>query len=67
MERIDYYRQCIRELLTEKSAKEADNPDIECQLIFDRENDHILSWVCIQAISALIQAMESPKLFIIII
>jgi len=30
MERIDYYRQCIRELLTEKSAKEADNPDIEC-------------------------------------
>lgn len=40
MERIDYYRQCIRKLLTEKAAEEADNPEIECQLIFDRENDH---------------------------
>jgi hypothetical protein len=29
MERIDYYRQCIRKLLTEKAAEEGDNPDIE--------------------------------------
>jgi hypothetical protein len=34
MERIDYYRQCIRKLLTEKVAEEGDNPDLECQLIF---------------------------------
>ena len=40
MERLEYYRQCIRKLLTEQATMEAGNPDIECQLIFDAEHDH---------------------------
>ena len=40
MERIEYYRQCIRNLLTEQASVENSNPDVECQLIFDPEHDH---------------------------
>ena len=40
MERLEYYRQCIRKLLTEQATMEVGNPDIECQLIFDAEHDH---------------------------
>lgn len=40
MERIEYYRQCIRNLLTEQASVEKNNPNVECQLVFDTEHDH---------------------------
>lgn len=40
MERLEHYRQCIRKFLTEQAMREDDNPDTECQLIFDPEHDH---------------------------
>ncbi len=40
MERIEKYRQCIRQLLTEQAKVENANSDIESQLIFDVEHDH---------------------------
>ncbi|KYC37733.1 XisI protein [Scytonema hofmannii PCC 7110] len=40
MERIEYYRQCIRNLLSEQASMENSNPDVECQLVFDKEHDH---------------------------
>ena len=40
MERLEYYRQCIRKLLTEQATVEEGNLDVECQLIFDEEHDH---------------------------
>jgi XisI protein len=40
MEKIEYYRQCIRKLLTEQAGFETNNFDIESQLIFDTEHDH---------------------------
>jgi hypothetical protein len=42
MERLEQYRQAIRQLLTAHASFEQSNPDpeIECQLIFDAEHDH---------------------------
>ncbi len=40
MERLEYYRQCIRKLLTEQAILEGYTPEIECQLVFDAEHDH---------------------------
>ncbi len=40
MEKIEYYRQCIRNLLTEQAGFQVSNTDVECQLIFDTEHDH---------------------------
>jgi hypothetical protein len=42
MERLEQYRQAIRQLLTAHAALEQDNshPEIESQLIFDIEHDH---------------------------
>ncbi len=42
MERIEKYRACIRQLLTNKATQEQNNPneEIECQLVFDIEHDH---------------------------
>lgn len=40
MERVENYRQCIRQLLTKQATLEDSNPDLECQLIFDVEHDH---------------------------
>jgi hypothetical protein len=40
MERIEYYRQCIRNLLTEQASVEKRNSDVDSQLIFDTEHDH---------------------------
>ncbi|GAA6616887.1 element excision factor XisI family protein [Scytonema sp. NUACC26] len=39
MERIEYYRQCIRNLLSEQASTENSNPDVGCQLVFDTEHD----------------------------
>jgi hypothetical protein len=38
MEKITKYRQIVRELLTAHAT--TDDPNIECQLIFDTEHDH---------------------------
>ncbi|KKI99566.1 XisI protein [Prochlorothrix hollandica] len=38
METLDQYRKIIRELLQSHATK--DDPDIECQIICDPENDH---------------------------
>ncbi|MEB3310784.1 MAG: XisI protein [Snowella sp.] len=38
MEKLAQYRQIIQELLTDHAV--ANDPNIECQLIFDTENDH---------------------------
>ena len=40
MERVKYYRQCVRKLLSEQVIPQEDNPDIECELVFDVEHDH---------------------------
>ena len=42
MERIERYRQAIRQLLTThaKPEQRAIKSEIECQLIFDTEHDH---------------------------
>ncbi len=40
MERLEHYRQCIRQLLNEQAMMAEENPDIECQRIFDLEHDH---------------------------
>lgn len=38
MDRLDQYRKIIRELLHSHATN--DDPDIECQIICDTENDH---------------------------
>ena len=42
MERVEQYRQAIRQLLTNKAALEQGSSygEIECQLVFDTEHDH---------------------------
>jgi hypothetical protein len=40
MERIERYRQYIRQLLSKEATLAEENSDIECQLIFDTEHDH---------------------------
>lgn len=40
MEKLEYYRQCIRKLLSQQATVEESNLDVECQLIFDGEHDH---------------------------
>jgi hypothetical protein len=42
MERLEQYRQAIRQLLTAHASSEQSDSDteIECQLIFDTERDH---------------------------
>ncbi|MEG3845258.1 XisI protein [Microcoleus sp. herbarium14] len=41
MERIEEYRQFIRQLLTTHATPEQNSDsDVECQLVFDREQDH---------------------------
>jgi hypothetical protein len=44
MERIEEYRNCIRQLLTNKlNLEQSDsNAEIECQMIFDTEHDRYL-------------------------
>ena len=38
MEKLAKYRQIIREILTSQSHN--NEPDIDCQLVFDTEHDH---------------------------
>jgi hypothetical protein len=33
MERVEHYRQCIRQLLNQEATVAEEGPDIECQLI----------------------------------
>lgn len=40
MDKLEYYRQCIRQFLTEQSIEESHEPGVEYQLIFDGEQDH---------------------------
>ncbi|WP_413164712.1 XisI protein [Capilliphycus salinus ALCB114379] len=40
MDKIDHYRQLIRELLIERSKLRSPNSPIESQTVFDTENDH---------------------------
>jgi hypothetical protein len=42
MERVEKYRQIVRQLLTRKADLERENSSstIECQLVFDSEHDH---------------------------
>ncbi|MEL7039243.1 MAG: XisI protein [Cyanobacteria bacterium J06592_8] len=40
MDKLEQYRQCIRQFLTEQSLVESNETDTECQLIFDGEHDH---------------------------
>jgi hypothetical protein len=40
MDKLEYYRQCIRQFLTEQSLEENSDTDVECQFIFDSEHDH---------------------------
>ncbi len=41
MERIEEYRQFIRQLLTSHAAPDINSDlDVECQLVFDTEQDH---------------------------
>lgn len=40
MERLEFYRQCIWNLLKAQTENEPKNSEVECQLIFDSERDH---------------------------
>ncbi|MBP5977705.1 XisI protein [Brasilonema sp. CT11] len=40
MERIEFYRQYIRNLLTKEAALDEGNYNVESQLVFDTEHDH---------------------------
>ncbi|MGG6264554.1 XisI protein [Leptolyngbya sp. AN03gr2] len=40
MERLEQYRQAIRQLLTAQADTEQQQSPIECQLVFDPEHDH---------------------------
>ena len=40
MERVEQYRQNIRQVLASPAALESENSDIESQLVFDIEHDH---------------------------
>jgi len=40
MDRIEFYRQCIRDLLTKEATLDERNSNVECQLVFDTEHDH---------------------------
>lgn len=43
MEKLEHYRQAIRQLLTAQASREVNlDSAIECQLIFDTEHDHYL-------------------------
>jgi hypothetical protein len=42
MDKSAYYRQYICQILTAEAKKDLGNPDIENQLIFDREGDRYL-------------------------
>jgi hypothetical protein len=42
MDRLDYYRQCVQQILIEQLAKNPNNSDIESQLIFDKDRDRYL-------------------------
>ncbi len=40
MDKIDLYRQYIKQILTEHAQISTDNDTVKPQLIFDNENDH---------------------------
>ncbi|MHC5720957.1 MAG: element excision factor XisI family protein, partial [Nostoc sp.] len=40
MERVEQYRQSIRQVLTSHATFESSNSGIESQLVFDTEHDH---------------------------
>ena len=40
MERVEQYRQSIRQILMSHATFESGNSDIESQLVFDTEHDH---------------------------
>jgi XisI protein len=40
MEKLNQYRQYLRQLLTAQAESDQNETDIECQLLFDTENDH---------------------------
>jgi hypothetical protein len=42
MDRLDFYRKCLQEFLSNYSSYGSKNPDIETQLIFDTINDRYL-------------------------
>lgn len=44
MDKLEYYRQCIKTLLQVQSSHPSNSADIESQLIFDQEGDHYL-WI----------------------
>lgn len=44
MDKLEYYRQCIKTLLKMQSSYPSNSGDIESQLIFDQESDHYL-WI----------------------
>lgn len=39
MERLDRYRQSIRQLLSNQAESEPESTEVECQLVFDTEHD----------------------------
>jgi XisI protein len=40
MEKLNQYRQYLRQLLTAQAESDQNETNIECQLLFDTENDH---------------------------
>ncbi|EAW34607.1 XisI protein [Lyngbya sp. PCC 8106] len=43
MDKLERYRQCICKFLAEQSVGENNEPDMECQLIFDGEHVRVAS------------------------
>jgi XisI protein len=42
MDRLNYYRQCLRQFLTDYANARSGEAGMEIQLIFDTEHDHYL-------------------------
>jgi hypothetical protein len=40
MERLEQYRQWVRQTLTVQASQKTNDSEIDCQLIFDSEHDH---------------------------
>ncbi|MBW4514131.1 MAG: XisI protein [Timaviella obliquedivisa GSE-PSE-MK23-08B] len=42
MDKLNYYRQCLRKFLTDYASHRLGEPSMETQVVFDQEHDHYL-------------------------
>lgn len=42
MDKLNYYRQCLRKFLVDYAEHRSEEPNMETQVVFDQEHDHYL-------------------------